>query len=109
MNNTKIGTSLDDTKELIKLILENTELPLVIFAGEESYCGEYAYNLAEVSQFKIEELTFVGEYYIEKSDYKDELYDKLDDEYDTPEKLEHAVENIMNETEFVKAIVIYVG
>lgn len=109
MNNTSIGASLDDTHELRKAILENPDLPLVIFAGEESYCGEYPYNLAEISSIKIEELTFEGEWYIEKSDYKDRLFDKLDDEYDTEDKLNHAVENIMKETEFVKAIVVYVG
>lgn len=109
MNNTSIGTSLDDTYELRKTILDNPDLPLVIFAGEESYCGEYSYNLAEISSVKIEELTFEGEWYIEKSDFKDKLLDKLEDEYDTDEKLNHAVENIMNETEFIKAIVVYVG
>jgi hypothetical protein len=109
MNNTKVGTSLDDTCELRKTLLENPDLPLVIFAGEESYCGEYPYNLAEVTSVKIEELTFEGEWYIEKSDYEERLYDKLDDEYDTQEKLQHAVDNLMKETEFVKAIVVYVG
>lgn len=109
MNNTSIGTSLDNTIELRKLLLENPDLPLVIFAGEESYCGEYSYNLAVVSSVKIEELTFEGEWYIEKSDFKDKLYDKLDDEYDTNEKLDHAVDNIMKETEFVRSIIVYVG
>lgn len=109
MNNTTIGTSLDNTRELRNMLLENPELPLIIFAGEESYCGEYSYNLAEVSKFKIMDLTFEGEYYIEKSEYEDKLSDRLYDKYDTNEKLKHAVDNIMKETEFVKAIVVYVG
>lgn len=109
MNNTSIGTSLDDTFELRKTILENPDLPLVIFAGEESYCGEYSYNLAEISSVKIEELTLEGEWYIERSDYEDRLFDKLSDEYEDDEHLNHAVEILMKETEFVKAIVVYVG
>ncbi len=109
MNNTKIGTSLDDTKELRKTILENPELPLVIFAGEESWSGEYSYNLAELSSVHIEELTYDGEHYVEKEDFKDQQYDKYNDSYDTEEELEKYVESIMNNQEFVRAIVIYVG
>jgi hypothetical protein len=109
MNNTTIGTSLDDTNELRKTILENPDLPLVIFAGEESWSGEYSYNLVEVSSIHIDELAYDGEYYLDRDDFRDQLYDKHEDEFETDKELDDYVEKTMNETEFVKAIVVYVG
>lgn len=109
MNNTSIGTSLDDTTELRKLILENPDLPIIIFAGEESYSGEYHYNSTEISTISIQELTYHGEYYVEKDDFEEELYDKYDSEYETDEELSKYVEERMKSQEFIKAIVIYVG
>lgn len=109
MNNTKIMTSLDDTDELRKVILDNPELPIIIFAGEESYCGEYAYNLAEIRTVKIKELTMLDEIYVDKDDFRDRLNDRLAATYETEEKLSHAIDNVIKETEFLKAIVIYVG
>ena len=41
MNNTNLPCSLDDTTELRKLIIENPDLPLIVFAGEESWSGDY--------------------------------------------------------------------
>ena len=109
MNNTKIYTSLDSTTELKKLIVENPDLPLLIFVGEEGYCGEYAYNAADAHGIKIKEVTIHQDMYIDKDDFEDELLDTLSDEYETEEELKTAAKKIMNETEFVKAIVVYVG
>lgn len=109
MNNTKIFTSLDSTNELKKLIVENPDLPLLIFVGEEGYCGEYAYNSAEAHGIKIKELAMHNDMYIEKDDFEDELYDSFSEDFETDEELTAAVKKIMEETEFVKAIVVYVG
>lgn len=109
MNNTKIFTSLDNTNELKKLIVENPDLPLLIFVGEEGYCGEYAYNAADAHGICIKEVTIHQDMYIEKSDFEDALFDTLGDEYETDEELAAAVKKIMEEAEIVKAIVVYVG
>ena len=109
MNNTTIGTSLDDTSDLRKIILENPDLPLVIFVGEEGWTGEYSYNLTEVTSVHIDELTYDGEYYLDKYDFEDKLYDRHEDEFETVKELDDYVEKTMKETEFVKAIVVYVG
>lgn len=47
MNNTSLPCLLNDTTELRNLILENPDLPLLIFAGEEAWNGEYSYESAE--------------------------------------------------------------
>lgn len=109
MNETKIAASLDDTEALRKLILDNPDLPLIIFCGEESYAGEYSYNIAEINKISVEEMTYHGEYYVKKEDYQDILFEKLENAYETEEQLSHAVSNLMNDTEFLRAIVIYVG
>lgn len=113
MNNTTILTSLYDTKELKNLILSNPELPLIIFAGNEAYKGEYSYEMAEVTSVEIAELTLYKDYYMEKEDFKDQLIDDLSDEEEYKElsDIEYfkMIDEKVEEREFIKAIVIYVG
>jgi len=109
MNNTKIGMTLDDTNNLRKMVMENPDLPLIIFVGEEGWSGEYSYNSVEVVSIRIEELTYEGEYYIEKDEFKEKLLDKYSDKYDSDTELEKFATDIMDNKEFAKAIVIYVG
>lgn len=113
MNNTTILTSLYDTKELKNLILSNPELPLIIFAGEEAYNGECSYEMAEVTSVEIAELTLYKDYYMGKEDFKDQLIDDLsaEEEYKELSDLEYIrmIYKKVEEREFIKAIVIYVG
>ncbi|MGE9943046.1 hypothetical protein ACQRBH_15940 [Bariatricus sp. SGI.161] len=114
MNNTKIATSLDDTHGLRKLILDNPDLPLVIFAGEESWNGEYSYNLALIEKVAIKELAWYEDLYITKDDFRDKMYDEHADDFTISgvlmkEELDGYVDSIMRRTEFLKAIVVYVG
>ena len=107
--------SLKDTTILRNLILENPELPVLIFCGEGVWNGEYSYNQADVSKGGIEELTLYGDKWLNKEDYEDELYDDLyvdnreqcktmtDEEYDK------MIDEKVEKTEFIKAIVIWVG
>lgn len=44
MNNTKLPVSLEDTTELRKLIIDNPDLPLLIFCGPETNSGEFPYE-----------------------------------------------------------------
>lgn len=108
-SNISVPVSLANTGELRKLILENPKLPLIIFCGEESYSGEYCYNMAEVRSCVINELTIKGEYYIEKDAFEEELYIENEADFKSEEELKEFVDNIMTNTEFSKAIVVYVG
>ena len=109
----KIDVSLKDTAELRKLILENPESPLVVFASEYSNSGEHGYEFCKVSDVSIQELAMVGDMYVEKCDYEDELYCHLDisSEYENMSKKElgEMIDKMVKETEFTKAIVIKVG
>ena len=117
MNNTKLPVSLEDTTELRKLIIDNPDLPLIIFCGEESWDGEHVYNSASASKGSIQELTLYDDGYdsiwMEKEDYAEKLADDLydDEEYKdmTDEEYDKMIDQKVKETEFVRAIVIYVG
>lgn len=109
-----LNCSLNDTGELRNLILENPELPLLIFVGEEAYCPDYAYTMAYPNRVEIEELTLYNdERWVDYDGYKDWLIDDLSDEEKyknlSDEEYEKMIDEKMEEVEFVKAIVIYVG
>lgn len=113
MNNTKLECSLNDTSDLKDLILENPELPLLIFCGEEAYWGEYAYNQAFARNVEIKEITLYGDCWMDREDYRDELIDNLSDDEQykdlSDEDYGKMIDQKVVATEFVKAIVIYVG
>lgn len=66
---------MNDTLELKNLILENPELPLLVFCGEEAWSGEYGYEQADVNSVKIKEMTLYGEYWLDADDYEEQLAD----------------------------------
>lgn len=112
MNKTKIPTSLDSTNELKKLIVENPDLPLLIFVGEEAYLGMYGYNSADAHGISIKELTLYNDMYVER----DELEDQLTDDYSygefeslSEEDFEKMIKQKISEMEFIETIVIHVG
>lgn len=114
MNNTKLPVSLEDTTELRKLIIENPDFPLLFFAGDDAYVDEgYQYTMAYASNASIQELTLYNDVWMDKDDYAEKLGDDLDfeEEYKdmTDEEYDEMINQKVNETEFVKAIVIYVG
>ena len=113
MNKTKLNCSLNDTTALRKLILENPDLPLLIFCGEDSWHDEYPYEQADVISAKIEELTNYNDWWLYKGDYEDKLSDDLCDQEEykdlSDEEYNQMIEQKVAETEFVKAIVVFVG
>lgn len=108
-----ISCSLDSTKELRKLILENPDLPLLVFCGEESWGGDWPYELAEVNSCSILEYGVIENQWVERDDYEEELSNTMrsDPEYcDLPEdEFDSALEERLANAEFVKAITIKVG
>ena len=105
--------SIKDTSILRKLILENSELPVLFFVGEEAYQGEYSYNQADVKIVKVEYLTLYKEEWIGEDEYKDILYNDLADEEEykdlSDEEYEKMINKRVEDTEFVEAIVIFIG
>lgn len=114
MNNTSFDCSLNDLTELKQLILKNPELPLIIFCGEDSWHDYWGYEQAMVNGKPcIEELTLYNDRWMDHDDYQDRLSEDLCDleEYKdmSDEDYFKMINKKVEETEFVKAIVIYVG
>lgn len=113
IDNTQFHCSLNDTSHLRQLILDNPDLPLLIFCGEEAWCGDYAYNQADASRGSIQNLTLINDVWVEEEEYIDRLTDELSfsGEYQdmSDEEFDRMIEQKVAETEFCKAIVIYVG
>lgn len=105
--------SLNNTSRLRKLILDNPDLPLLIFCGENSNTGEFAFEQAQVHAVVVDELTLYKETWIDKDELKERLYNDPCNE-ETYQDLSSAdYEQVINElvgaAEFTKAIIIYVG
>lgn len=113
LNNTNLNCSLNDTTILRNLILENPDLPILIFCGEESWHDNFPYEQVDASSGEIKELTLYNELWMDKEDYEDKLSDDLcgQEEYKSLSDKEYnqMIRRKVAETEFVKAIVIYVG
>ena len=113
MNNTNLPVSLEDTTGLRKLIIDNPDLPLLIFCGPETNSGEYPYESNKDVGCDIQELTLYKDYWIPKDEYEEQLRDDLCDEEEyinmTDDEYDKMIDKKVNETEFVNAIVIYVG
>ena len=109
----EMDCSIEDTSILRNLILENPELPVLIFVGDEAYTGEYGYNQADASNGEIENLTIYDNYWLNEDDYREKLTNDLADAdayKDLSDKdFKQIIDKKVKETEFVKAIVIHVG
>ena len=113
MKQNKFDLSLKDTSELKKLIIENPKLPLLIFCGEYAWCQDFSYSQADVKSCSVQSLTLYDDMWLDEEDYTDRLSDNLADveEYKklTDDEFFKMIDKKVAETEFVKAIVIYVG
>ena len=105
--------TIKDTTVLRNLILENPELPVIIFCGEESWDGEYSYSQASASKGEIATLTLYGDYWLAEDDYREKLSDDLCDEEEykdlSDEEWNKMIDEKVKNTEFIKAIVIWIG
>lgn len=113
MSNLKNMCSMRDTTVLRNLILENPDLPILIFCGEEAWSGEYGYTQADARSGKIEKLTLYDDLWLTEDDYKEKLADDLadDEEYKklSDEDFWKMIDKKVEGTEFVEAIVLYIG
>ena len=102
-----------DCTTLKKLIIENPEAPLLIFAGEYANTGVYRYESVPSGDAFLEEITMYGDQWLNKDDFEEVLGDDManDKQYEnlSDEELDDEIAKIVAKTAFVKVIVIYVG
>ena len=103
----------EKTAELLKLIAENPDLPVVPVVSSE-FSAEYGYWLGCWSEARVDEYWLDGERGYFKSDDYDELVgDWVDNNYEnylhlTGNELTVKAENIVDGYNWVKAIIVYI-
>ena len=102
-----------DCKSLKEMILANPDAPLLIFVGDEANSGEYQYESCDAGRAAIKELTLYDGQWLDRNEYREQLeYDLSDEEEYDPlsnDEFEKKIDEIVEETAFIRAIVIYVG
>lgn len=102
-----------DCKDLKELIISNPEAPLLIFAGEEAWSGEYSYESVDGGYATLRQITIYGDMWLDKDDFEEKIREDMadDEQYEnlSDEEFDSEVAKIVAETAFVNAIVIYVG
>lgn len=113
IDNTQFNLSLNDTSALRQLILDNPDLPLLVFCGEESWQGIWHYNQADIRNPAIQTLALYDDVWVEYEDYRERLIDDLarEDRYMhmSDKEFYEMIEQKMAEVVFAKAIVMYIG
>lgn len=113
MDDIRTQCTLSDIKELRRLIVENPDLPLLVFCGENPWTGEYQYETADIATASIEELTLYKDRWLDKDEYGEELSEDLSyrGEYEdlSDREFTEMIDKKVAGTEFTRAIVIYVG
>lgn len=108
---------LHDCHKLRKLILENPDLPLLIFAGEDCNSGDYAYMScsyvsASVGEFLDCQQTVNDERcYTDRDEFQEDLEDMLYQNFDGSDReFEKYAEKILCEYDpyWKPAIIVYV-
>ena len=103
--------ALSDCKELKQMIIENPEAALLVFAGEEAWNGNYAYESNSNVRCRIDEVTLLGVDVLSKDGFEEELRWSPPAECDdmTDAEFDEYVKKRIETQEFVKVIAIYVG
>lgn len=106
-----------DAKELRKMIVENPDLPLVVFVGENTYNDDFMYTSCTDVTAEIDEILdcdhpFDEEFiYGDRNNFKEHLISYYEDKHvGTVEEFDEFIKKELEEYEpfWKKAIVVYV-
>lgn len=113
VNDLMMFATQKDCKSLKEMILAHPDAPLLIFVGDDANSGEYQYESCNAGYASIKELTIYDGQWLDRDDYGEQLADDLADEEEycelSDEEFEAKIDEIVAETAFICAIVIYVG
>lgn len=109
-------TNEEQNKELLKLVKENSNLPIVFFADSEDVCADYSYTFMKsrrVEKGIIYESDINDIIYTSKDDYVEELCDYFDDDVRysnlTDAEYEKEMQKEADKVPHYEAIIIYIG
>lgn len=107
----------NSTEELRKLIIENPDLPLIVFAGESANTGDYSSTSCSDVRAYIGEILgcendVCDHICDDRIEFEERLVDKLDEEYPklSSEEFDDLLKKRLNEYEpyWEKCIILYV-
>lgn len=109
-------TLVNDATELRKMIIENPDLPIMVFAGSNTHCDDYIYTACSDVKTEIGEVLDCEQkvneekIYCDRMDFEDDLRSRLEDEFDGPnEEFDAYVEKESKKYDqhWKKAIIVY--
>ena len=96
-----------ETEAMDKLknaIISNPDLKLRFFVGEDCNCGDFRYEENYINDVIVEGLVlYEGKYYNEE-DFGEKLFEELEWEFETKEKLNKHIDTIIETENFEKTI-----
>lgn len=109
-------TNKEQNEELLKLVKENPDLPLVFFADSDDVCADYSYTFMKsrrVSKGVIYESDINDIIYTDKDDYVEALCDNYEDDVRysnlTDAQYEQEMQKEADRAPHYEAIIIYIG
>lgn len=109
-------TNKEQNEELLKLVKENLNLPLVFFADSDDVCADYSYTymkLRRVEKGVIYESVINDIIYTDKDDYVEALCDNYADDIRysnlTDVEYEKEMQREADRTPHYEAIILYIG
>lgn len=109
-------TNKEQNEELLKLVKENPNLPLVFFADSDDVCSDYSYTFMKsrrVEKGVIYESEINDIIYTSKDDYVEELCDYYADDVRysnlTDSQYEKEMQKMADRTVHYEAIILYIG
>jgi len=101
-------------KELLRLVQENPDLPIVPMVDAEIVCDDCGYWMGSWGHAEIDEYYINDQVYFKSDDFDELVEDWADTNYDEfPGKSGYEIEQIAKEYvgnyKWVKAIVVYIG
>ena len=114
MNKENFITSLKNTMKLKMLVSNHPDLPLLIFHCCDDFdwtTSDYM-QVGKVTACKIDKITKLNDTYVSIDDYEEEIRLRMEYDYEyfniSDEEFDKIVKQKINETKFIKAIVVYV-
>ena len=114
MNKENFTTSLKNTMKLKRLVSNHPELPLLIFhcCDDFDWMTSNYMQVGKVTACKIDKITKLNDTYVSIDDYEEEIRRRMEYDYEyfniSDEEFDKIVKQKINETKFIKAIVVYV-
>jgi len=100
---------IDKMKELKDTIIENPELPIRFFIGEDCNCGEFPYEEHGIYKIIIDDVILYNNEYCSKEDFEDKLFEDLSYKFKTEERINKEIDKIIKNKKFEKTISVFIG